>query len=72
MGEWRMSNLAGRRDLSQTAWKGRGLNRRDQWSGGNAEDLLDELDLTDNIALGKLSDLSLSYRVHRLVASNRL
>src|SRR5258705_8081819 len=49
-----------------------GLDRRDRRSGGNAEDPLDEFDLTDNIPLGKPSDLSLSYRVHRLVASNGL
>jgi hypothetical protein len=33
---------------------------------------VDELDLTDNIRFGKPSDLSLSYRVHRLVAGNCL
>jgi hypothetical protein len=44
---------------------------RDQ-SGGNAEDPLDELDLTDNIPFGKPSDLPLSDRIDRLVASNRL
>jgi hypothetical protein len=58
-------------ELSQTAWTVSGSDQRDRCSGGNAEDPLDELDLTNNIPLGKQSDLSLSYRVHRFVASNR-
>jgi hypothetical protein len=38
-------------DLSQTAWTVSGSNQRDRCSGGNAEDPLDELDLTENISL---------------------
>src|SRR5882672_5961781 len=41
-------------------------------SGGNAEDALDELNLTDHITLGKPSELSLADRVHGLIASNGL
>ena len=58
-------------DLSQTAWTVGRSNQLDRFSGCKAEDPLDELDLTNNIPLGKPSDLSLSYRVHRFVASNR-
>jgi hypothetical protein len=44
-----------------------GLNRRDQCSGDNAEDPLDELDLTDNIPLGKPSDLIPKLKMDRLI-----